>query len=333
MVKKVFNMAGGLHSAAAYSALENRAYGSCAASLDSFACTAGAGMKINIAAGDGLISTQENFARRIQSDATESVTVAAASPSYSRIDAVVAYIDNAVTPTTSVIDNTNNILNFACVAGTAASSPAAPTSAAIQQAIGAGNDYVVLYEVTVPSGATSMNNATFTRKIRTLSVLDLAMIPDGLITGQKIAQNTVKSDNIDWATLRADMAKEVVAVTGIKFYVNNAEQAGGLNAASKITTEINAAKNLFRVYGFLIAAQATTTQVGEYRFNTDMRPRTEISVTGAGIRVNKTSDYVVTTVSNVDLKISTSGVVTISSVVRQANEDLWIWLPPTLYSA
>ena len=210
MTKKVFNMAGGLHSAAAYSALENRAYGSCAASLDSFACSAGAGMTIKIAAGDGLISTTGNFARRIQSDAEETVNVSAASPSYSRIDAVVAYIDNAIAPTTSVIDNTNGILNFACVAGTAASSPVAPTAAAIQAAIGAGNDYVVLYEVTVPSGATSMNNAVFNRKVKTFSVLDLAMIPNKLITGAKIADNTITSDNIDFTTFEYSFEERVV---------------------------------------------------------------------------------------------------------------------------
>ena len=332
MVKKVFNMAGGLHSAAAYSALENRAYGSCAASLDSFACSAGAGMTIKIAAGDGLISTAGNFARRIQSDAEETVTVTAASPSFNRIDAVVAYIDNSVTTTTSVLDNTNDILNFACVAGTAAATPVAPTNAAIQTAIGAGNEYVVLYEVNIPSGATSMNNATFTRKVRTFSVLDLAMIPDKLITGAKIADNTITSDNIDYATLRASMTANVVPVSDIKFYVNNVEQAGGLNTASKLTTEINAAKNLFRIYGFLIAGQSTTTQVGEYRFNTTLRPSRDITITGAGIRVNKTSSYVVTTVSNVDLKISTNGTVAIMSTVRQANEDLWVWLPPSLYT-
>ena len=218
MTKKVFNMAGGLHSAAAYSALENRAYGSCAASPDSFACSAGAGMTIKIADGDGLISTTGNFARRIQSDAEETINVSAASPSYSRIDAVVAYIDNAIAPTTSVIDNTNGILNFACVAGTAASSPVAPTAAAIQAAIGAGNDYMVLYEVTVPSCATSMNNAVFKRKVKTLTALDLAMIPDKLITGSKIADDTITSDTVDFTTFSFEEQVVGVWVDGRKIY-------------------------------------------------------------------------------------------------------------------
>jgi hypothetical protein len=106
MTKKVFNMAGGMHSAAAYSAFENRAYGSVVASPTSFVVSAGTGMNASISAGDGLISVDANSAKRIQTDATETVAVAAASTSYGRIDSVVAYIDNAVTPTTSVVDNT-----------------------------------------------------------------------------------------------------------------------------------------------------------------------------------------------------------------------------------
>lgn len=162
MTKKVFNLSGGKHSDAAYAAFENRLYGSCKASAASFVVSAGSGMNANIAAGDGLISTGTSSARRIQSTATESVAVAAASASFNRIDSVVAYIDNGVTPSTGVVDNTNDVLKFASVAGTAAATPTAPSGATIQAAIGSGNPYMILANVLVPQSAANLSGATFT---------------------------------------------------------------------------------------------------------------------------------------------------------------------------
>jgi len=153
-------MQGGKHSAAAYSELEKWAYGSVVASLSSFVCSAGTGMAINISTGAGLIS--DTIARRIGTDAVENATVPTASASFGRIDTVVAYIDTAVSPTTAVTDNTNNILKFVIVAGTAASTPVAPTGAAIVTAIGAGKPYMVLYDILVPQNATNTASMTFT---------------------------------------------------------------------------------------------------------------------------------------------------------------------------
>jgi hypothetical protein len=161
MANKVYNMAGGLHSAAAYSAFEDAQYGTCVANEMSFVVSAGSGMNVNISTGDGLISTGTGFARRIGTDAVNVVPVSAASSANPRIDAVVAYIDNSVTPTVNVVDNTNDILKFKVVAGTPASSPTQPTSSQIQTSVGAGNPYMVLAYATIPTGATSTSVATF----------------------------------------------------------------------------------------------------------------------------------------------------------------------------
>ena len=161
MANKVFNMAGGLHSAAAYSAFEDAVYGSCVADADSYAVSAGTGMNVTIATGNGLISTGTGFARRIQSDTTNTVAISAASTANPRIDAIVAYIDNSVTPTTDVTDNTNNILKFKAVSGTPAASPSRPSESAIQSGVGAGNPYMVLCYVTVPQNATTISTGTF----------------------------------------------------------------------------------------------------------------------------------------------------------------------------
>lgn len=155
-------MQGGKHSAAAYSELEKWIYGSAKATIDSFVVSAGTGMSANISTGAGLI--YDTIARRIATDATETATVPTASASFNRIDSVVAYIDTAVSPTTAVTDNTNDILKFVVVAGTAAATPVAPTGSAIVAAIGAGKPYLVLADILLPQNATNLSGATFTNR-------------------------------------------------------------------------------------------------------------------------------------------------------------------------
>ena len=206
MTKRVFNMGGGAHSYAAYTAFENAAYGSCVANATSLAVSAGGGMSVRIAAGDGIISTPSS-GKRIQSDAIETVTISAANATYSRIDSVVVYIDSAVQPTTAVIDNINGILKFAAVAGTPSASPTAPTESMIQAAIGAGNRYMVLADVKVPNGATSTNTATFTdrRKIATM------------IDSSNLAKKAVKAENIDFTTMPGNKYSTEEQDTGQKW--------------------------------------------------------------------------------------------------------------------
>lgn len=191
MANKVFNMAGGLHSAAAYSAFEDALYGSCVANDSSLAVRAGTGMNVTVAIGNGLISTGTGFARRIATDATNTVSLTAASTANPRIDAVVAYIDNAVTPTTSVVDNTNGVLKFKSVAGSPAATPSAPTAQAIQSSVGAGNPYMVLAYVAVAKNATAAGAITDVRKIAgstrlVMSTTDIgegADLPEGTLYG------------------------------------------------------------------------------------------------------------------------------------------------------
>lgn len=209
MANKVYNMEGGLHSAAAYSAFENAMYGSCVASATDFVATAGTGMNVSLSAGNGMIDTGQGFSRRIASDATNTIPVTAASSANPRMDAVVAYIDNGVTPTTSVIDNTNNILKFACVSGSPAATPQAPSAATIQSAIGAGNPYVILWYVTIPTSATSLSNATFTDNRYVANKINSANIADNAVTTAKIADGAVTTTKIaDGAITKAKIAAD-----------------------------------------------------------------------------------------------------------------------------
>lgn len=196
MAKKVFNKQGGLHSDAAFTAFENRAWGSCVANAASFVVTPGAGMNLSISTGDGLISVDAFNARRIQVTTTETVAVPAASASFGRIDTVVAYIDTAVVASTAQVDNTNDMLKFMVVAGTAAATPVAPTGAAIQAAIGAGNPYNPLYDVLVPQSAVNTTGVTLTDRRKIINVIDTAALKDLAVTTAKIIDLAITNAKI-----------------------------------------------------------------------------------------------------------------------------------------
>lgn len=225
-------MQGGKHSAAAYTELEKFAFGSCVASLASFVVSAGTGMNLNISTGAGLIS--DTIARRIGTDAVETATVPTASASFGRIDTVVAYIDTAVSPTTAVTDNTNDILKFVVVAGTAASTPVAPTGAAIVTAIGAGKPYMVLYDVLVPQNATNTSGMTLTdRRV----LLTAPTVADNAIIAAKIAAlavTTAKIDNLAVTTAKINDN----AVTNTKLSTS-AIKLGYAQITSNFTTTTN----------------------------------------------------------------------------------------------
>lgn len=95
------------------------------------------------------------------SPAGESVTIATAPGSNSRIDTIVAYVDLGVTPTTSPANNPG-MLKLMAVAGTVAGSPTAPSGATIQAAVGASNPYIKLGNVLIGTSVTQINSGNIT---------------------------------------------------------------------------------------------------------------------------------------------------------------------------
>ena len=89
------------------------------------------------------------------------VTLSAAPASNSRIDAIVAYVDNPPQGTTTDPDNPD-ACGIIAVEGTPSATPVAPNESAIRTAISADGAsgstayYVVLAKVTVPTGTTDL---------------------------------------------------------------------------------------------------------------------------------------------------------------------------------
>lgn len=198
---KVFNIAGGKHSAEAYSSFEGLLYGSCVASGLTISKSS-SNMNCFINSGAGLIKVGTTYARRFAIEGgTLTVTVSAASSTLARRDTIVLYVDNSVTPTTSVEDNTNNILKGMVVAGTPAQNPTAPNATAIQSAVGAGNPYIILYDIVVPANATNLSTATlYDRRVMASKAL-VDALPSGAIPTAAIADSAVTADKINWPSM------------------------------------------------------------------------------------------------------------------------------------
>lgn len=159
MANKIYNMAGGLHSASAYTAFENEALGGNAvASYDALRVSTTGGMKVTVAKGNALIRVDSELSRRVALTSPVDITITTADTTLPRKDLIVIYIDSSVVPTTDSQDNVNNMLKLVAVKGTPNVSPQAPDDNAVLQAIGAGNPFIKLAQVTVPAGATNLSN-------------------------------------------------------------------------------------------------------------------------------------------------------------------------------
>ena len=123
-------------------------------------------MTIKVNTGSGRIPTgtvPSDYYYMVSHDTTagESVTIATAAAS-PRIDYIVAYIDKGVTASASPVNNANNVLKFAAVAGTPSGSPVVPTVGQIQTAIGAANPYIILAQIAVAASATTITTPNIT---------------------------------------------------------------------------------------------------------------------------------------------------------------------------
>lgn len=132
--------------------------------------------------------------------------ISSAPASNSRIDAIVAYVNNPPEGTSTAIDNPGAV-GLLDVVGTTASSPTAPTDSDIRSAITADGAsgttayYVILGYVTVASGTTDITSN---------------MITAGPMAG-------IVSDNIDWTTTAEDFTSKIslnetpLAIRAVKF--------------------------------------------------------------------------------------------------------------------
>lgn len=269
MANKVYNLNGGLYSGDAFTAFETRIAssnnGSIVASPSDLKVSAGSGMNVSVATGAGIIGSGTLSGVRFAIDSPVTVAINAASTANPRMDSVVAYIDKSVSASTSVVDNTGlGIIKFKSVAGTPASTPTAPSTSTIQSSIGAGNPYMVLANITVPTSSSAASSFTITdMRITPTS----AIITDGSITTPKLADSSVTSDKVDWATFKFPVP-DYSSGTTIPNSTNTwTATKSGVVMATLVTDTTSGYKNVsISVNGKVVAKSLWTGPTGGYNF-------------------------------------------------------------------
>lgn len=122
--------------------------------------------KVNVATGDIAIGTNSPNASDADyyyhgwNTASQALTIGANASGNPRIDVVVAYVDLTVQDSTDS-DNPGALV-FKVVAGTAAATPAAPDDTAIQTSVGGSNPWLLLAQVAVANGFSTIINGNIT---------------------------------------------------------------------------------------------------------------------------------------------------------------------------
>lgn len=142
------------------------------------------------------------------------VTIDTAPSTNSRIDVVVAYVDNPPQGDSSTVDNPGSC-GIIVVKGTASSSPVVPNDSAIRTAItgdgasGATAYYVILAQVTVGTNVTVISAAAITGGPRatmsgshiTPKTVNNTQLGDNAVSTDNIQNGAVTSPKIDFTTL------------------------------------------------------------------------------------------------------------------------------------
>ena len=143
-------------------------------------------MSVLVEKGDARIPYQE-YGYTWWNDGNLSVSLNTADPSNPRDDVIVAYVDRGVTSSSSVTNNPG-IVKIKSVAGSPSASPTPPNNTVIQTSVGAGNPFMILAQVRVGAGVSTISNGNITDK-RTFAS---PVIADGAVTADKINFSTMR---------------------------------------------------------------------------------------------------------------------------------------------
>lgn len=174
--------------------------------ISGWACTPDSGMDVTVG-GNGtdrdVAIAEDNAGNKVTvnniSQSPVELTIPAAPANNSRIDSIVAYVENPPMGTAADTDNPGAV-GLIVVSGTVASNPVPPSDNEIRTGItadgaaGSTAYYVTLANVTVPTGATAITNTNITAGARV--TMDSSHIQDNAITTPKIANSAVTGEKL-----------------------------------------------------------------------------------------------------------------------------------------
>ena len=208
--------------------------------LSGWACTPKSGMTVTIGGSTAIRDVavaEDNVGNKTTIDNIGGepieVTIPTAPTSNSRIDLIVAYVDNLPQGQATSIDNPG-ACGLIVVSGTAVTSPTAPNDSAIRTAItndganGTNAYYTIIAQVSVSQNITTITGSNITAGVRAYlsadtiasSSITAAKLASNAVTSAKIASNAVTtakinngavtSDKIDWANMPEALDPNVV---------------------------------------------------------------------------------------------------------------------------
>ena len=196
-----------------------------------------------------------------------SVNIPSAPASNSRIDSIVAYVDNPPQGSATITDN-YEACGLIVVSGTASSSPVVPTENAIRTAIttdgasGSTASYVVLANVTVASGTTDIIADDITAGDNTLIQarnIDFNSLNDKVVTILKFNKQATQNGTLTRKTLKGTTLTITYEGYGQRFNISSGadnikyiHQTYSIKASSATTSEYGVAgvTNNAKVYTY-----------------------------------------------------------------------------------
>lgn len=259
--------------------------------LSGWACEPDTGMTVSLG-GDSSIRdvaiAEDNAGNKTTinniSGSPVNVTLTAAPGANSRIDAIVAYVDNPAQGASTVADNPS-ACGIIAVAGIAAADPSEPSDNAIRTAITADGAsgptayYVVLATVTVANGTTDLTS--------------------GDITAGSISKTTVESAIQTYLNL-SNFTSPTVSVTN-----------GTINVGqTSISCASNADGTLGKIYGRISFASTAASSV--ITFATPFRPSTTLTINGVAFNQWSDDSYTWSNLIPSSISIATNGTATMT---------------------
>lgn len=229
--------------------------------LSGWACSPSSGLTV-VLGGDGntrdVAIAEDNAGNKTTinniSGSPVAVTLSNAPNNNSRIDAIVAYVNNPPTGSSTATDN-YGACGLIAVQGTVASSPSAPTESAIRTAITADGAsgttayYVVLATITVASGTTTITSAN----INTGATATLQSILSGTAVIGTIASYAGRQVQVSIPTQNNANYRVMLTLRG-----------GGSGYASVTLTSLQHTTTSFVIEGWNISTSTTSTMRADW---------------------------------------------------------------------
>jgi len=141
------------------------------------------GMTVLVTAGDYRIPSGTGYSYTGWNSASAPLAIPTSDPANPRISTIILYVDKGASTSPSPVNNPG-IAKLMVVTGSAAASPTAPNDTAVQSAVGSGNPFIRLANITVPTSASTVVNANIA------DVRERIRLTDDVINASNLSQNT-----------------------------------------------------------------------------------------------------------------------------------------------